>query len=275
MQQESQRKLRFYYGIALSVLTVVLAVWFIAETADLYYSGLASGGEIYSRAIVGVRLRRLAIPSVLWILSIIGGFVFSVLFPVAKKGRVKQNAGTALRKLKRRMPNAQGEEFLAEKNNFTRLERSRYILYAVAALFSLASAIVTIVYLSNTGHFAAVNLNAEILAMVKGVMPWIGVSLLLFVAATLYEHFTVKREIESMKKLLLLGRGAPVEQPSALLQKYRAGMAVVESEKTKWVVRGVVLAVGLTFFIVGICNGGANDVLFKAINICTECIGLG
>ena len=38
------------------------------------------------------------------------------------------------------------------------------------------------------------------------------------------------------------------------------------------------IAVGVTavtFIIVGALNGGANDVLVKAINICTECIGLG
>lgn len=33
--------------------------------------------------------------------------------------------------------------------------------------------------------------------------------------------------------------------------------------------------VAVVFIIVGAINGGANDVLIKAINICTECIGLG
>ena len=33
--------------------------------------------------------------------------------------------------------------------------------------------------------------------------------------------------------------------------------------------------IAITFILVGIFNGGANDVFVKAINICTECIGLG
>lgn len=33
--------------------------------------------------------------------------------------------------------------------------------------------------------------------------------------------------------------------------------------------------IAITFIVVGVFNGGANDVLIKAINICTECIGLG
>ena len=44
---------------------------------------------------------------------------------------------------------------------------------------------------------------------------------------------------------------------------------------TLWAARGVVLVAAITFIVVGIVNGGANDVFIKAINICTECIGLG
>ena len=29
------------------------------------------------------------------------------------------------------------------------------------------------------------------------------------------------------------------------------------------------------FIVIGMFNGGMDDVLYKAINICTECIGLG
>lgn len=41
------------------------------------------------------------------------------------------------------------------------------------------------------------------------------------------------------------------------------------------VARIAVGVVAVTFILVGVINGGANDVLIKAINICTECIGLG
>jgi hypothetical protein len=44
---------------------------------------------------------------------------------------------------------------------------------------------------------------------------------------------------------------------------------------TLWGVRGVVAVLGIVFIIHGIFNGGMADVLKKAINICTQCIGLG
>ena len=31
----------------------------------------------------------------------------------------------------------------------------------------------------------------------------------------------------------------------------------------------------IVFIVLGVMNGGLRDVLVKAVNICTECIGLG
>ncbi len=39
--------------------------------------------------------------------------------------------------------------------------------------------------------------------------------------------------------------------------------------------RLVVLVIGVGFFAYGLATGGVADVLAKAVNICTECIGLG
>ena len=39
--------------------------------------------------------------------------------------------------------------------------------------------------------------------------------------------------------------------------------------------RLILLAAGAALVVLGILNGGARDVLVKAVNICTECIGLG
>ena len=42
-----------------------------------------------------------------------------------------------------------------------------------------------------------------------------------------------------------------------------------------WVVRCAVAVIGVAFVVLGVLNGGMEDVLGKAIRICTECIGLG
>ena len=45
--------------------------------------------------------------------------------------------------------------------------------------------------------------------------------------------------------------------------------------KLVWGIRVAVLLVAIVSIVLGIANGGMADVLSKAINICTECIGLG
>ncbi|MBR6593976.1 MAG: thioredoxin [Clostridia bacterium] len=47
------------------------------------------------------------------------------------------------------------------------------------------------------------------------------------------------------------------------------------ADKAAGWVRLALLVIGAVLLTVGICMGGMADVLTKAINICTECVGLG
>lgn len=40
-------------------------------------------------------------------------------------------------------------------------------------------------------------------------------------------------------------------------------------------IRAMLYVLAVVFIVLGVMNGGLRDVLVKAINICTECIGLG
>jgi len=43
----------------------------------------------------------------------------------------------------------------------------------------------------------------------------------------------------------------------------------------KNIFRILLLATAVCFMVLGVLNGGMRDVFVKAVNICTECIGLG
>ncbi len=273
MYETNARKIRFWYGIFLSALTLIVAFLFAAETADLYYSRLASGGDIYTRQVVGQRLSLLVIPVSLWFLTAVGAFVLSVLYPTAET-RKKQGDAAALRRLKKRIPMGESAEFLAEKQRFDRYRLIRVLAWSVAALFTAASAILAIVYLARTSHFAAADVTAEILSLVKHVLPWVGGSFVLLVAATAADYLTVRPMLASAKKLVVLGKGAPLRMRAGAGKTERA-LEGLRSEKTLLVVRCVLLAAAVALILWGVFNGGATDVLIKAINICTECIGLG
>ena len=48
-----------------------------------------------------------------------------------------------------------------------------------------------------------------------------------------------------------------------------------QNVKAILIARIAILCLGVLFIVLGVMNGGSRDVLIKAINICTECIGLG
>lgn len=266
MKEIAARKIRIGSGIVLGVLTGIVALLFLIETASLYYSGLAAGGDIYSRAIVGAHLKRLIAPVALWLVAAVAGFAVSVKFPAPAVKR--KAADTAvLARLRKRIPQGTGEEFLAEKKRYDRFELVRVLLWCLAALVSAAGAVYAIVYLANAAHFTAQDISSEILALVKNVAPWVGAGFLLFIAAAAYEYFSAKYVLASVKRLIVAGKGAPVPEKRQI-----EGMG---SEKLRLAVWLALFAVGATFLVLGILNDGAGDVLKKAVMICTECIGLG
>ena len=48
-----------------------------------------------------------------------------------------------------------------------------------------------------------------------------------------------------------------------------------QDERTASIARCILLAAAAALIALGVLNGGMRDVLVKAVNICTECIGLG
>ncbi len=52
-------------------------------------------------------------------------------------------------------------------------------------------------------------------------------------------------------------------------------MKTVTEGRSKRILRICLYAAAVILLVLGVLNGGLKDVLIKAINICTECIGLG
>ena len=66
--------------------------------------------------------------------------------------------------------------------------------------------------------------------------------------------------------------GAAWVQPAAPREKQRVIPAEGDAAGRT---RLILYALAILLVILGVMNGGMRDVLVKAINICTECIGLG
>lgn len=285
MTDTRARKIRLIYGIALAVLTVIVGILFIFAAARIY-GGRGETENPYSRQLVGEYLKWLIYPLILWILAIVGGYVLSVVFPVAEQTKAGRSAFASLKKLKKRIPQGESEEFYDEYKRFRKQELIRLIVWSVAAAFALAVSIVMIVYLASGYNFdmtadylievdTALRPNAIIIRMVRYLLPWVAAALLLFIAASLYEHFSAKKELDTVKRLLVLGKGTPVREPSVPEQVSGAAAKVMDKWQVRLGIFAGLLVVAVAFIIIGALDGGIADTMAKAIALCRECVGIG
>ncbi|MDE6504505.1 MAG: hypothetical protein K2L42_01395 [Clostridia bacterium] len=269
------KQVRLYYGIFLSAFTCVMGVLFIVQAVSI----LADGGWIqgaFTREIVAERLFPISIPFYIWIVAVIAGLILSVIFPVKVGSVNKVSERVTQKRLSARLPQGEGEDYNKQIKQIATEKRSRTIVYSVCAALCFASAIACAVYLLTPANYTASSINGAMLNMLINAGPWILVAFAACIGMALYEKFSLLREITVLKALISSNKGNPVIKadvsiPAALV-KFKK---VLASKYTVWSIRGGVAVIAITFIFLGIFNEGARDVLVKAINICTECIGLG
>lgn len=268
-------KIRLCYGIFLGVFTAVLGFLFIFEAAELYASGVTeiSDTGMYSRAAVRERFLRILPAVILYILSVIAGAVLFECLPAGAAKRRSDPFAVFLR-LKGRVPRAFGGEYGGLYARFARRERIRLCVKLVCAAFCVLAAVMSAVRLWDVSSYAGKDLTGEVLSMLRGILPWVGAAFAAVLLVTAFEWVYGRRMLPAVKSLLVAGRGLPFE-PSPLVRAQERAEAALSRRSVVWAVRGALLAAAVVLIAVGAANGEARIMLIKAINICTECIGLG
>ena len=203
---------------------------------------------VYSREIVAGRLKTLALPLAGYALLTLCALVMQSLCTAEKHTADPEQL---LRLMKARLdvlPEAAQKE-----------ERLRRTTALVTALAVLLCALPALGYLLNRSHFTSWDLERVMGQMLLHVMPWVALIFVLLCMASHLRARSAQREIALLKGLPKV-QAAPENPPRTLpLVPLRIAL----------------YAVALLFIVLGVMNGGLRDVLVKAINICTECIGLG
>lgn len=328
------QKIRQYYGIFLTILTVVVGASFIVAVSQVYYGGLAENPD-YPFEIARIR-EHIVLPFALlmcYVAAVIGGIVLSVIFPVTAKRATYKNNGEILQRMKKRLPTEGGEEFTTANDALARYEKSRLGIWCATAAVLLVAAVLILAYAFNIAHYHANALKRDVLGLVKNVLVYTVIGLVVGIGAVIADEILLKREISLAKTAIVAGDKQSIPplaetkkkavKTASIVAGIVVGVAVVAYALAPVIIKSVFsmtqtviyvvvfvvaalvtagtvaylalkshipdktnkilllvtrIAVGviaITFIIVGACNGGANDVLIKAINICTECIGLG
>lgn len=280
MQEKTCKTVRLCYGIALSLMTAVTGALFIWQTLDIYLSG---GSRPFTREIVLERLNRIAPAFWIWVVMVAVGFIIWEVFAVSYKRTPLKDDCYALRRLKKRVPEKVGESGLASLKAVKRGELINLIVKLCAAALCLAGVAYGIAYLATASNFPKTDVNGEMLNMAKHLAPCAFAALLILCGVTLYLSISAKKQLPHVKQLIA---SAKSDEKNGVEAVYVTGNTAVADLYGRWkalsnhkyFILGVRIAIAVfavTFIILGIVNGNMRAILIKAINICTECIGLG
>ena len=262
MSEKSKKLIYLIYGILQSMLLLICGSCLIAACLDIY----DGGGGTFSREAVTAQFDRILLPVILCLGGVIVGCVLTLILPrEPKKVKGGMMPSDAIRRMSVRVDweNCPTDLIAAQKK-----ERVfRLVLRIMAGAVCVAVAIPSVLYLLNLSHFDDIGngLTEDIVDAMRLVLPAAAVGLSAWIVVTLACHFSEKRELAVVKDAL---KAAPVKEKVSLGTKESRPYGV-------WIVRGSVLLVAVVLIVLGIVNGGMEDVLQKAIRICTECIGLG
>ena len=240
---------------AATILLLVLLAW---QCLDIYWAGnspsnLDENGlhiqSVYRAEDVITRLKALRIWAAGYLVLLIAACIMTP-GETRKASANPMEPDNRLRLMKKKLSvlpeSSKAEERLRKK--------VCYVTFAVVVL----CAVMSLVFLLNREHFTSWDLEVVMGQMLAHTLPWIVLAFGTVIAAAFVCRRSMEREINQMKGIS--GEKIPVTASKPSRLPY---------------VRITLYVLAVVLIAEGIGNGGMRDVLIKAINICTECIGLG
>ena len=246
-------------AIATSVCIVLLGIAFIVSCSHLYFTG---NGDAYSRERVAEYLTVLAIPSFITIALTVCGFIYAYITGAKDEELTDRTSGELLQSFASRYDFQSFDK--NTKAAVLKIRKRRNIVDFIASEISALCFVLIIDYFIFVASFSVETMNADVMSAFAFCLPIAAFAVAIHIPRL---YFSEKSAVD---ELALLKAG--VKEHGASLAKKVEGKAKINTEK---VAGYTVLGIAIILVVLGIVNGGMNDVLGKAIRICTECIGLG
>ncbi len=254
MKDRTARVLRIFRVIH-SISIVVCGICLMCACVSIYRSGDAP----YSRESVAAAFSVIAVPVYLCIGLTLVNAIVAFLFPQepGKPRRSQDLQATLTRLCATRDLSADPDVTARIQAERTGRRRRSILRWSTLVILSLCF----LIYALNADHFHDSDINGSMVKAMYRLVPGLLLAFSVTDATLRYQEKSMITEIELLKSLPK--NNAPMAQKAA------------EPEKKIALLRlgFIVAAIGLV--TLGAATGGIADVLAKAVNICTECIGLG
>ena len=250
----NKRKIDKMLLIIISILTILMGFIFILQIARIYYGN----NKTYSREICGKFLIEMLPIIILWVISVIVNFIYFNIKKCNNKEFAKISFAAKLKNIEAICPYVE-EEY----NDINKEKKKRKIAMIINIIVVCLCAMMSLGYLLNVKHFDSNgDLTKQAIDMSFHLTPWVIIGFSSMIVTTIYEEISSKKSIELLKNVI----------------KNNGRKEVIKNNNNNLtinIIRGIILCLAVVLIVVGINDGTAADVLQKAINICTECIGLG
>lgn len=252
-------RIRRIYGVVLSISIVIAGICLMAACAGIYFTE----GLDFSRETVAEAFRPISVPVYLCLFLTLVGFPLSWWLPgEGRKRSAATNDTMLLQRLHRKTDLSLCSEAL--RNSVAAQQKSRTVHRAICTGLLVCSGLIFLVYIFTGDRFQMPDINGSMIRAMWVLLPCMAVTFAYAVFTTYHNRSSIRKEIALMKQ-------ASTEAP----KKSPPQSESHNSKKRCYAVRYAVLAAALILLVYGFFAGGTGDVLTKAINICTECVGLG
>lgn len=234
------------YSIVLSIASVIAGICLIAACIQIN----SAGDRPFSTEAVQVAFHSIAIPVYLCVALVIGGFILDGFFPIPKEKKISLKQDSAI--LEKLYQNADP----TLQNN--KLRYKRHLMGRISLLWLVIGSVLFLLYALDGSNFSVETISS---AMAKASV-WLAVCMAIPFGSAVFTAYYAKASIQKEIAMLKNAGVTPVRS------------SVPAGRNLTWI-RWAILCIGAICVIVGFVNGGTEDVLTKAVNICTECVGLG
>ena len=261
--------------ILLAVWSVVLGVAFIVAVCRVYTLG---GARPFTVKNVTAEMAWVSLFIWVWLILLAASIVISILYtPPTVKDKGGVDESVTLKRLQARLlPNIQKEGgryelYLQNENKYTHLQTA----FGIAECVLWLIAVCVCAY-----HVSVAKQTYTADGLIFACLPWIIGGFILSLVSVYVRGACVKKQIALCKAQMALDakEGIPLakgELQPTLCEKIVAKFPFLQSPKFLAAMRIALATVGVVLVVVGICNGGMNEVFKKAVQLCRQCVGIG
>lgn len=257
----TKKRIHLVYSIILSAVIVLAGICLMAVCVGI----CNSGDQPFSREAVAAAFSGIAVPVYLCLALVIGGWILDGFFPSDKqKQPVQKQYGVILARLHDKLALDSCNEAL--RSAIAAQKKRRRLCRGIGLVLLVLGSVVFLSYGLNSSNFHQSQINDSMIKAMWVFLPCLAVPFGWAVFCAYYSRASMRKEIELVRQALATGgqSAAPKAAPHTR-----------DHSKLLLTVRCAILCVGIGILVYGFFAGGTSDVLTKAINICTECVGLG